>query len=179
MRVMFEPLLRQFFGAVRHVIGTVIRAGLAGLVIGFAAVELVGALFEGSWPHRVFVHIAAVAFALVLGYAVAMTMAFFEGVRGIFGAVSEVETEIEGTIRNVVGGATQGVQGVVDAVEHRPQHQNDQQPYPVAPPVAAPYNPNPQYGSNSQYPTNPPYGQNLQYSQNPTYPTNPPYPPRQ
>jgi hypothetical protein len=176
---MFEPLLRQFFGAVRHVIGTVIRAGLLGLVGGFLLVEILGAIFDRPWPAHLFVHIVAALFALVLGYAVAMTVAFFEGVRGIVGAVTQVEDEVEGAIRTAVEGTALHVGQVVDAVEHHPgRPATPQQTYPIAPPVAAPYNPNPAYG-NPPY-GSPQYGQPPQYGQTPTYPpTNPPYPPRQ
>lgn len=172
-----ERLIKQFFDSVRHVLMEVIRAGLIGLVLGLVLVEVAGAFIEGRWPFHPFVHVLAVAFGLVLGYALAMTIAFFEGVKGIFNAVGQVENEIEGSIRAAVEGSTQRVGEVIDAVEHHPQHRAAQQPSTVAPPAYNP--PAPQYAEAPQYPQ---YGQNLGYGQygqgapDPQYPT---YPPRQ
>lgn len=182
--MMVELLVKQFFNAVKHVIGEVIRAGLIGLVLGIAIVELAGAFIEGHWPFHPFVHLLAVVFGLVLGYALAMTVAFFEGVKSIFGAVGQVENEIEGTIRSAVEGTAARVGDVVDAVEHHPQHR-PAQVQPVVPPT---YNPNQQTAP--QYVESPPYSQTGQNQQNPQYgqygqygqyapPQNPQYPPRQ
>lgn len=183
-----ERLIRQFFDSVRHVIVEVVRAGLIGLVLGLVLVELAGAFIEGRWPFHPFVHVLAVAFGLVLGYALAMTVAFFEGVKGIFNAVGQVENEIEGSIRAAVDGTTHRVGDVIDAVEHHPQHRATQQPATVAPPAYnPPAQPAPQYVEAAQYPPQyppqyPQYGQNSEYGQfgqeapNPQYPT---YPPRQ
>lgn len=183
-----ESLIKQFFDSVRHVIGEVVRAGLIGLVVGFALVEVAGVFIEGHWPFHPFVHVLAVAFGLVLGYAMAMTVAFFEGVKSIFSAVGQVENEIESAIRGAVEGSALRVGEVVDAVEHHPQHRSAQQPVTVVPTVSSnPSQPTPPYVDAGQYPPQspsqyPPYGQPAQYTQygqgapDPQYPT---YPPRQ
>jgi len=123
---MIERLGRQFFDAVRHVLGEVLRAGLIAAVVGLALAELAGGIIDGRWPGRPFVHVIAVAFALVLGYAVAMTVAFFEGVRGIVSTATQIEGEIEGVIRGTVDASSARIMDVVDSIEHRPQHRQTQ-----------------------------------------------------
>ncbi len=186
IRVNVESLIKQFFDSVRHVIGEVLRAGLIGLVVGIALVELAGVFIEGHWPFHPFVHVLAVVFGLVLGYALAMTVAFFEGVKSIFSAVGQVENDIESALRGAVEGSAQRVGEVVDAVEHHPQRRAAQQPVTVVPAApqyvdAAQYPPQapsayPQYGQPGQYGPNPQYPQYSQGAPDPQYPT---YPPRQ
>src|SRR5262245_11056037 len=132
---MIERLTRQFFSAVKHVIGEVIRAGLIAMAVGLALVEIAGGLIDKGWPSRIFVHIVAVAFGLVLGYGVAMTVAFFEGVKGLFSTAGEIESEIEGVLRGAVDASSQGIMGVVDAVEHRPHQQSTVVPAPTYAPT--------------------------------------------
>src|SRR5690349_19110193 len=117
---MIERLSRQFFSAVRHVLNEVIRAGLIAMAAGLILAEVVGGLVDGRWPTRIFVHIIAVAFGLVLGYAVAMTVAFFEGIKGVVATAGEIENEIAGVLRGAVDASSHSIMGVVDAVEHRP-----------------------------------------------------------
>jgi hypothetical protein len=87
---MFDHLRTQFFGAIREAIGKVFRGGLIGTLLGVIAIEIVGFLVDGGWPERVFVHVAAVAFGLALGYAIGATLALVEGVRGLVKAADDL-----------------------------------------------------------------------------------------
>jgi hypothetical protein len=159
---MIERLGRQFFSTVRHVIGEVVRAGLIAMVAGFVLAEILGGVIDGRWPSRIFVHVIAVAFGLALGYAVAMSVAFFEGIKGVVATAGEIESELEGALRGAVDLGSHGVMGVVDAVEHRPHHQTPAAPQiapsPVYPPTQPSQYPPSQYppAQPSQYPPYPP-----------------------
>jgi hypothetical protein len=117
-----ERLGRQFFATVRHAIWIVLRSGLIAALIALVVAEIAGAILDGAWPQRVFVHVAAVALALVAGYGVAMTVAFYEGIRGIVTTASEIEHELEGGLRATVDASTHGIMNVVDSLEHHPHH---------------------------------------------------------
>lgn len=90
---MILHLRQSFLRAVRHAIGSVLRAALIGFLIGGLALEVAGFVLDGNWPHRTFVHIAAAACALMLGYAAAMTAVLVEGARGMLAAAELVEEE--------------------------------------------------------------------------------------
>jgi hypothetical protein len=87
-----EHLGAQFFRAVRQAIGRILRAALAGIVLGGAAGEAAGFFLNGgTWPPSTFVHVAAGAMAIILGYALAVTAALVQGVRGMVAAASHVD----------------------------------------------------------------------------------------
>jgi hypothetical protein len=90
---MILHLRHQFFQSVRRAIGRILRAGLLATLVGLIVLEVAGFALEGSWPHRTFVHIAAVAFALAFGYAAAITTVLVEGARGMMAAAEFVEEE--------------------------------------------------------------------------------------
>jgi hypothetical protein len=108
----------QFFRAVRQAIGRVLRAGLVGVALGGVAGEVAGYFIDGGWPDRRFIHVAAGAVALLLGYALAVTAALVEGVRGMVAAASHVDDVAQAaadTGLNVVD-------AVVDAVDGPERH---------------------------------------------------------
>lgn len=111
---MILHLRHQFFQAVRHAIGRILRAGLLATLVGFIALEVAGFALEGNWPHRTFVHIAAVAFALAFGYAAAITTALVEGARGMMAAAEFVEEEAKVAANagiNILDAAVDAVDG--------------------------------------------------------------------
>jgi hypothetical protein len=119
---MIERLGHQFFATVRHALWVVVRSGLIAALVALVIAEIAGAILDGGWPQRLFVHVAALALALVVGYGVAMTVAFFEGIRGLVTTASEIEHEIEGGLRTTIDASTHGIGNVVDALEHHPHH---------------------------------------------------------
>lgn len=108
---MLDSLFQAGFRDVRKSLGTVIRAGLTGALIGFLMAELSGLVIDGQWPARIFVHVAALAFALVLGYAVSLTTATVVTLRGLRSATQHIEH----LTRSAMGSGSAYVDSVVDA----------------------------------------------------------------
>jgi hypothetical protein len=73
--------------------------------------ELFGLIIDGNWPSRIFVHFAALAFGLLLGYAVSLTTATVLTVRGLRGATQQIEH----MTRSAMGPGFHTVDTVVDA----------------------------------------------------------------
>jgi hypothetical protein len=111
---MLEHLGHEFLRAVRRAFGRVLLGGFIGLLVGGLAAEAAGFALDGGWPPRQFVNIAAIAFAVVLGYAVAVTRALIEGVRGLVAAASQVDDVAKAAVDtglNVVDAAVDAVDG--------------------------------------------------------------------
>ena len=64
---MLDNVIKDAFRDARKSFGLIVRAGLIGALVGFLLTECSGFVFDGSWPSRVFVHFAALAFAIVVG----------------------------------------------------------------------------------------------------------------
>ena len=88
---MIEQIGQSFFKAVRKAFGRIFRAGLLGLIVGAAAAELAGFALNGGWPPQLFTHIVAATVAVILGYAMGVTVALVEGVRGLVAAAGEID----------------------------------------------------------------------------------------
>lgn len=115
---MLDHLGRDFLRAIRHAIGRVLRGWLIGLLVGALLAEIAGFFVEGDWPSRPFVHAAAIALALTLGYAVAVTVAMVEGVRGMMAAATQLDD-----VAKVAATAGLGViDAAVDAVDGPDRH---------------------------------------------------------
>jgi hypothetical protein len=110
---MLDNLLQSGFRDMRRSIGTIIQAGLAGALAGFLLTELFGLILDGNWPARIFVHLAALALALTLGYAVSITSAAIITIRGLRGATQELQR----ATRSAMGTGFRTVESVVDADE--------------------------------------------------------------
>lgn len=117
MRV-FTDFGRNFVTAVRKALGRVLCASMVGLVLGALAAELAGLFLNGGWPPRVFTHLVAGALALVLGYALAVTVAAVEGVRGMVAAV----TQLDDVVKVTADRGLNAVDAVVDALDGPNRH---------------------------------------------------------
>jgi hypothetical protein len=65
----------------RAVLSILLSAPLSGLIAG-AAVEVVGSVATHQFPGPITLHLLAIMFAIVTGYAVALTYAVIEVTRG-------------------------------------------------------------------------------------------------
>ena len=115
---MLDHLGRDFLRAIRHALGRVLRGWLIGLLAGVLLAEVAGFFVEGDWPSRPFVHVSAIALAVTLSYAVAVTVAMFEGVRGMMAAATQLDD-----VAKVAANAGLGViDAAVDAVDGPDRH---------------------------------------------------------
>jgi len=132
---MSTALLPRLWEAFTRALGRVVRAALIGLVIGFALVEILAAIFNHTagdpagitltWPPVIsfapitlFVHVMAVLFALLLAYLFGFTVAVTETIHGLVYAAEHVDDA-------VAAAATGGVNfadAVVDAVDGPNRH---------------------------------------------------------
>jgi hypothetical protein len=108
---MLDNLMQTSFRDLRRSLGSIIRAGLTGALIGFVLTELFGLIIDGNWPSRIFVHFAALAFGLLLGYAASLTTATVLTVRGLRGATHQIEH----MTRSAMGPGFHTANTVVDA----------------------------------------------------------------
>ena len=115
---MFTEFRRQFFKAVRQALGRILRAGVLGLALGVIIAELTGYFLNGGWPPQLFTHLAAGALALTLGYALAVTVAASEGVRGMIAAVSQLDD----VVRVAADRGLDMADAVVDALDGPDRH---------------------------------------------------------
>jgi hypothetical protein len=110
---MFVQMRGNFLGGVRHAIWSVLRAGFLAAFIGGAFIEMTGAVFDGGWPGRLFVHVAALVVALLAGYAVGLTAALIAGARGMIAAADELEA----AARNAASSGFRVMDDIVDSVD--------------------------------------------------------------
>lgn len=113
-----EQLWSKFFQAVWHALWRVVRAGVLGVLVGGVAGEAAGYFLNGGWPPQVFTHVASAAVALLLGYAAAITVTLVEGVRGVAGAVGQIDD----VARAGLDGGINVLDAVVDAVDGPNRH---------------------------------------------------------
>lgn len=110
---MFVQMRGNFLGGVRHAIWSVLRAGFLAAFIGAAFVEMTGAVIDGGWPGRFFVHLAALVVALLAGYAVGLTAALIAGVKGMAAAVDDLDS----AARQAASSGFRVMDDIVDAVD--------------------------------------------------------------
>lgn len=103
---MVAQIQEQLWGAVRRAWISIARAAAAAGLGAFALGELGGILLNGG-HLTVFVHLMSLVLGLIAAYGVAVTVAVFQAVRGIFAAIGDVETEL--------GAAMRGAGQVIDA----------------------------------------------------------------
>jgi hypothetical protein len=115
---MFEHLGRDFVRAVWRAIGRVLRAALIGVVLGCLVGEAAGFAIDGGWPDRVFTHVAAGTLAIALGYALAVTVALIEGVRGLVATAERVDD----VARAATDAGLNVLDAAVDAVDGPDRH---------------------------------------------------------
>lgn len=75
--------------------------GLIGVLVGFAATEAIGGILTSSVPTTP-THVAAGVVAALLGYAMAVTVAFRALLMGIVQSAEWVVGEVEGLVGGVV-----------------------------------------------------------------------------
>lgn len=114
----FTDFGRNFMVAVRRAAGRVLRAGALGFVVGALVVELAGFFLNGGWPPQTFTHAMAGALAVTLGYALAVTVAAVEGVRGMVAAV----TQLDDVVKTTADRGLDVVDAVVDALDGPDRH---------------------------------------------------------
>jgi hypothetical protein len=76
-------------------------SGLIGVLVGVAATEVIGGLLTGSVPTAP-THVAAAVVAALLGYAMAVTVAFRTLLMGIVQSAEWVVGEVERLVGGVV-----------------------------------------------------------------------------
>src|SRR4029077_12242805 len=92
----FGDLRKKFFDAMWHAIGRILQGGLIGFLLAALSVE-VAAYFLSSgngasvWPPTIFTHVAALAFAIVVAYSVALTVAVAEGIKGMVSVAESLD----------------------------------------------------------------------------------------
>ena len=121
-RSAFQHLRRTLFRALRNII----VFGLIGVVLGTAATEAVGAAVTGSVPTPP-THVAAGVVGLLLGYAVAVTVAFGALLTGLVESMEWVVGEVERLASGVVREA--------ESVLHLPEHATPAAPAAVPAPA--------------------------------------------
>lgn len=85
-----RPLLRS----IRYAVGNILLTGLVFVVFGVLLTESMSIVLTRTLPTG-YVHIAAAAVGLLLGYAAAVTVALREVVRGVIGSIERIVTEVE------------------------------------------------------------------------------------
>lgn len=115
---MLDRLLRDIWRFTRHAFGMMLRGWLIAVILGAVIAEAAGYFIEGGWPQRVFVHVAAAAFALTLGYATGVTLALIELIRGL----AVASTRIDDVVKAAATGGINVIDHVVDAVDGPNRH---------------------------------------------------------
>lgn len=115
---MFDHIRQSFFRAVRRALGRIVRAGLLGLLVGAAAAELAGFALNGGWPPQVFTHVTAATLGVLLAYAMGVTVALAEGVRGLVAAAGEIDD----VAKAAASAGINVVDAMVDAVDGPERH---------------------------------------------------------
>jgi hypothetical protein len=119
----FGDLRKKFFGGMWHAIGRILQGGLIGFLLAAISVEAAAYFLNSDsgvsvWPPTIFTHVAALAFAIVVAYAVALTVAVTEGVKGL---VSVAES-LDDVAKTAVDSGLNVVDSVVDAVDGPDRH---------------------------------------------------------
>lgn len=128
---MFKQLWQDFLRGMREAVWRVARAGFVGLVVGALSVEITAFALDGRWPPHLIAHVAAVAFALLLGYATATTAMLVEGVRGLGAAVSQLDDVARASAETGLN----VLDAMVDAVDGPNRHGFRGPRSPTAPPI--------------------------------------------
>jgi hypothetical protein len=106
---MMQPT--TLLGVVRHTLGHAFRNGLIGLLAGAALIEGLAALLNkesitslqslsATPSFTLFVHVAAVLFAVTLGVLCVVLTAAMRTVRGVLHGVNEAADAIDGPSRH-------------------------------------------------------------------------------
>lgn len=101
----------QIWQSVRRAWRRIARAGLIAALAGLIIGEFLGAVLNGG-HQTLFVHIVSLTLALVMAYGATVTVGIFQAIRGIFGAVNDLER----TVSSAMGATDRGWQ-VVDSDE--------------------------------------------------------------
>ncbi|MBF6592427.1 MAG: hypothetical protein IVW57_18105 [Ktedonobacterales bacterium] len=88
---------QQFWQALRRAWLRIARAGGLAALAGGAFGELGGLALNGGHVTG-FMHLMSLLLALALGYGAALTVGIFAAVRGIFKALTEVETGLRSSM---------------------------------------------------------------------------------
>jgi hypothetical protein len=119
----FGDLRKKFFDGMWRAIGRIIQGGLIGFLIAALSVE-VAAYFLNSgngatvWPPTIFTHVAALAFAAAVAYAVGLTVAVTEGIRGVV----TVAESLDDVAKTTIDSGLNVVDNIVDAVDGPDRH---------------------------------------------------------
>jgi hypothetical protein len=118
----FGDLRKKFFGGMRHAIWRIFQGGLIGFLLAALAIEIAAYFLDGSsggvWPPTIFAHVAALAFAVVVSYAVALTVALTEGIKGMV----TVAESLDDVAKTTIDSGLNVVDNVVDAVDGPDRH---------------------------------------------------------
>ena len=104
---------QQLRGTLFHALRDIILFGLIGLALGAIATEAVGMAMTGSLPTRP-THVAAGAVGLLVGYAVAATIAFSALLTGVVHSVEWAVDEVE----RVASGLAHEAETALHPAEH-------------------------------------------------------------
>lgn len=88
-----QELSARLWRAVRRSAWRIARIGMLAALAAFVVGEIAGDLFNGG-HFTVFVHLVSLFAAVLAAYGAALTTAIVEAVRGIFGAVTDIETDL-------------------------------------------------------------------------------------
>ena len=119
----FGDLRKKFFGGMWHAIGRILQGGLIAFLLAALALEAAAYFLNSNggsspWPPTVFTHVAALAFAIVAAYAVALTVAVAEGIKGLV----TVAESLDDVAKTAVDSGLNVVDSVVDAVDGPDRH---------------------------------------------------------
>ena len=113
-----ETAAGHILRAVGRAFGKVVLWFVIGAGVGGGAVEGTG-FFTNNQHLSLLTHIAAGAFALVLGYAAALTTAVSEAIRALIDAGRDAEksaANLEKTVASDAGKVTGGTEGILGGV---------------------------------------------------------------
>jgi hypothetical protein len=119
----FGDLRKKFFDGMRHAIGRIFQGGLIGFLLAAVSIEVAAYFLDGSnggsvWPPTIFAHVAALAFAIAVGYAAALTVAVTEGIKGVV----TVAESLDDVAKTTIDSGLNIVDNVVDAVDGPNRH---------------------------------------------------------
>lgn len=102
--------------AVRRAWLRIMRFGVVALLVGFALTEVSANVLNGG-HITLFVHLVALVVGAAFAYGAAITVGIFEAIRGLFGALGELETGFRAAAVSPTSGAQRpsGPPPMVDA----------------------------------------------------------------